>query len=149
MQTATKALPFLSILDGLSKHYGKRYCYPSQKKYLELLGERLGVFMSIAALNRHLRVIEDSGFIKRTRRIRYDRVKGMIFKSTLYEICSKGFKLLRRFGVKVYQKIRESNGSPRGKSKKGVVDPDEPFLVSGGKSYWEYLKNGGKRPSFK
>ena len=149
MQVAAKALPVLSIISGLSRHYGKNYCYPSQVKILALLAERLGVFMSIATLNRHLRVVVESGFIKRKRRIRRDRVKGMIFQSTLYEISRKGYGLLARFRNGVGKKIKGLKRSLRGESKKPSLDPEKPFLAPGGKSYKDWLAAGGKRPSIK
>ena len=147
MQATAKALPILSIFEGLCRVYGKRYCYPSQVKILDLLADRLDMFISIATLNRYLRVIEDSGLIKRTRRITYDPVKGLMFRSTLYIIRGKGLKLLARYGLAVYTKIKGLVDSSRGSPKKDVVDPDKAFLSPAGRSYSEYLKNGGKRPS--
>lgn len=149
MQVATKALPVLSILSGLSRHFGKNYCYPSQNKLLALLAERLGVFMSIASLNRHLRVIVADGFIKRTRRIRRDPVKGLLFLSTLYEISRKGYGLMARFRNGVGKKIQGIKKSLRETSKNGALDPEQVICVPEGKSYAEYLAGGGKRPSIK
>lgn len=149
MQVATKALPVLSILSGLSRHFGKNYCYPSQNKILALLAERLGVFMSIASLNRHLRVIVACGFIKRTRRIRRDPVKGLLFLSTLYEISRKGHGLLSRFRNGVGKKIQGIKKSLRERSKNGVQDPQQVIYVPEGKSYAEYLAGGGSRPSIR
>lgn len=149
MQVATKALPILSIISGLSRHFGKNYCFPSQQKILELLAERLGVFMSIATLNRHFRVIVKSGFIKRTRRIRRDRVKGMMFLSTLYEISRKGYGLLARFRNGVGKKIKRLKRSLRVELKKGVSDLKGCFSAPAGKSYKDWLGEGGGRPSIK
>ena len=149
MQCATKALPILSIISGLSRHFGKNYCYPSQNKILALLGQRLGVFMSIASLNRHLRVIVESGFIKRTRRIRRDPVRGMMFLSTLYEISRKGYGLLSRFRNGVGKKVRKLKDSLLEGSKKPSPDPARPFFTPGGKSILEYYDAGGKPPDFK
>lgn len=106
MNTPTKTLPVLSLLFGLNQHFGKKYCYPSQLKLLGLLAERLSIEVSIATLNRHLRVIEDSGYLKRIRRIRRDPVVGMVFQSTIYVISRKGYKLLSRAGVMVYAFLR-------------------------------------------
>lgn len=149
MQAACKALPILSILSGLSRHFGKNYCYPSQQKILALLANRLGVFMSIASLNRHFRVIVESGFVKRTRRIRRDPIKGMMFLSTLYEISRKGYGLLARFRNGLGRKINGVKKSLRGESKKDVLDPEHPVFKPNGISYMQYLARGGKRPSVK
>lgn len=121
MQATAKALPIVGILAGLSTRYGKKYCHPSQKKILELLADRLNMFISIATLNRYLRVLEDGGFIHRTRRITFHPVKGLLFRSTMYVVIKKGLDLLGKIGVSVYGKIRELTGFPRGKSKKKVA----------------------------
>ena len=147
MQATAKALPILSILGGLCKLYGKRYCYPSQVTILDLLANRLDMFISIATLNRYLRVIEDSGLIKRTRRITYDPVKGLMFRSTLYVIRGKGVKLLVRYGLKVYEKVRGLAHGSRGDPKKDAPAPERPSLPPAEKSYRQYLKNGGEGPS--
>uniref|UniRef100_A0A6H1Z7Q6 Uncharacterized protein n=1 Tax=viral metagenome TaxID=1070528 RepID=A0A6H1Z7Q6_9ZZZZ len=102
MEAVLKGIPVLSIIQGLSKHYGKKYCYPSQIKLLELLKSRVGIKISIATLNRYLRVIEDKGWLRRIRRIKRDPVKGMIFQSTIYIISRKGYWLLTNTGVKIW-----------------------------------------------
>lgn len=147
MQATAKALPILSIFEGLCRVYGKRYCYPSQVKILDLLADRLDMFISIATLNRYLRVIEDSGLIKRTRRITYDPVKGLMFRSTLYIIRGKGLKLLARYGLAVYAKIKGLVDSSRGESKKPFQEREQLLASPAGKSYRQYVKNGGKGPS--
>lgn len=147
MEATAKALPILGIFEGLCRVYKKRYCYPSQVKILDLLAERLDMFISIATLNRYLRVIEDSGLIKRTRRITYDPVKGLMFRSTLYVIRGKGLKLLVKYGLAAYTRIRGLAESSRPKPEKAAADPEKPLSTPPGVSYSEYLKKGGKRPS--
>jgi len=107
MEAASKALPILAIVNGLSERYGKKYCYPSQVKLLELLGKRLGINMSIATVNRHLRVSEDNGYLRRIRRIRRDEVLGTVFQSTIYIVKRKGYVLLAKVGIIVWDKVRE------------------------------------------
>lgn len=107
MYTATKALPVVAIIDGLSRHYGKKYCYPSQKKLMELLEKRLGIKISIATLNRWLRSIEDDGFLTRLRRIRRDKVLGTIFQSTLYTLKKKSFVLLAKVKLRTWEKAKQ------------------------------------------
>lgn len=102
MEAVIKGIPILSILQGLSKYHGKKYCYPSQLKVLELLKNRVGIKISIATLNRYLRVIDDQGWIRRIRRIKRDPVKGMVFQSTIYIITKTGYRLIAKLGVKVW-----------------------------------------------
>lgn len=102
MSPGLKARPLLMCLHGVCSKYRKLYCYPSQKKLLELLARYQGEKKSIATLNRWLRAIEDAGFIKRRRRIRRDRKLGMVFKSTLYIITEKGYHLLAKGGLAVW-----------------------------------------------
>lgn len=107
MSPVAKAMPIVSLLFGLSVHHGKKYCYPAQKKILELLLKRSGIKMSIATLNRWLRVIEDERYVRRIRRIRRDKKLGMVFQSTLYIINYQGYMLLYRAGVQCWDKLRE------------------------------------------
>jgi len=106
MEAVMKGIPVLSIIQGLAKHYDKKYCYPSQKKVLQLLKNRLQIKISIATLNRYLRVIEDKGLIRRIRRLKRDPVKGMIFQSTIYIITYKGYTLLHKVGAMVWKYIQ-------------------------------------------
>lgn len=149
MQSAAKALPIVGILAGLSNHFGMVYCYPSQPKIIELLRGRLGMFISIATLNRYLRVLEDEGYIKRTRRTKASTVRGRVFDSTMYKVLDKGLDLLWRIGVRVYRKVKGYVNGFNGKSKNGVQDPENGFVGGNGKSYAKWLAEGGKRPSFK
>lgn len=99
MQTNVKAGPIIVTLFKIMEKNKKDYCFPSQKKLLELLDFRQGIKQSRATLNRWLRVIEDAGYIVRRRRIKRDAFYGTVFKSTLYFMTLKGIHLLRRMGV--------------------------------------------------
>jgi len=99
MHTTIKASPILVLLFKVMSAYKKDYCYPSQKKILELLDIRQGIKQSKATLNRWLRVIEDAGYIVRRRRIKKHPVYGTVFKSTLYFMTLKGCHLLKKMGV--------------------------------------------------
>lgn len=107
MYTATKALPVITILDGLALFHHKKYCYPSQKKLLELLESRLFIKISIATLNRWLRAIEDEGYVNRLRRIKRDDILGMVFKSTLYTLRKKSYVLLARAKLRTWDRVNE------------------------------------------
>lgn len=99
MQPSQKSDPILTVLFKVMSKYSKDYCFPSQRKLIELMDIRRGVKKSRATLNRWLRIIEDEGYIHRKRRIKRDAVQGMIFKSTLYFITIKGCRQLMRAGV--------------------------------------------------
>lgn len=136
MEAAIKGIPVLTIIRGLSEYHGKKYCYPSQKKILELLKNRIGIKISIATLNRYLRVVEDRGWVKRIRRIRRDPIKGMIFQSTLYIILKKGYRLMRSTGINIWF------------FKKRVFRPKEEkklapgkIVYNGGTKRFKYEKN--------
>ena len=99
MHTNIKAAPIIILLFKIMEKNKKDYCFPSQKKILELLDIRQDIKQSRATLNRWLRVIEDEGYIVRRRRIKRDPKYGMMFKSTLYFMTLKGLHLLKRMGV--------------------------------------------------
>jgi len=96
----------LCLLNGLCNYHGKMYVFPAQKRIMSLLLERFNINISKATLNRHLRDTEDKGFIKRVRRIRYDKRLGTIFKSTLYEITLSGYQYLFKCGVNCIKQIK-------------------------------------------
>jgi len=101
------AFPVLCTINGLNRKYGKNYCYPSQNKLLLLLKNFYEVTRSRATLNRWLRVLEDEKYIKRVRRHTKDKIRGYIFKSSLYTITLKGYKKLRSMGMDVFKQIKE------------------------------------------
>lgn len=98
----SRDIAVLSILHGLMGKFGKLYCYPSQDKICELLMRFPGIGISRSTLNRWLRVMEDEGLVKRTRRIRKNSKYGYEFQSTLYEITIIGYRLLASIGMKVH-----------------------------------------------
>jgi len=101
-----QAIPVLATLNAINKRYGKLYCYPGQLKIMENLFKYHEINIAIATLNRWLRDLEDNRYIKRTRRIRKDKKRGTIFKSTLYKITFLGYHALGRAGVSVWREIR-------------------------------------------
>jgi hypothetical protein len=74
----------VNILIGLAASFRKTSCWPSQVKILELYEKFTGRKMSRRNLNRHLGALEDQQYIRRRQRITYDKVKGTIFRSTVY-----------------------------------------------------------------
>ncbi len=100
------ATPVIATLHALNSKYRKLYCYPSQVKILSLLESRQGVNIAIATLNRWLRDLEDKGYINRVRRIKKDKRRGILFKSTLYKITIQGYYALKMTGVSVWREIK-------------------------------------------
>lgn len=96
----------LSVLHGLNKAYNKLYCYPSQVKILTLLCNFQDIHIAIATLNRWLRDMEEKGYIIRIRRIKKDKRRGILFKSTLYKITVLGYHALKQTGVSVWREIK-------------------------------------------
>jgi len=107
MQAVQKAHPLLITLVKIQRKYNKDYSFPSQQKIIELMDLRQGVKKSRATLNRWLRVVEDSKYLVRRRRIKRHRLYGMCFKSTLYKITIKGYSLMTRFGVDMSKEIAQ------------------------------------------
>jgi len=99
MKLTPKALPVLACLNMFMIHFKKYYCYPSQVRILRYLKDVAGLTVSRRQLNRILRDIQNGGLIKRTRRHRREKGRGMVFHSTLYEMSVKGYKLLYRVGM--------------------------------------------------
>lgn len=107
MQDIQKAHPILITLVKIQRKYNKDYSFPSQLKLLELMDIRQGVKKSRATINRWLRVIEDSKYLIRRRRIKRHPRYGLMIKSTLYKVTIKGYSLLSRFGVDMSKEIAQ------------------------------------------
>ena len=105
MQVIQKAHPLLITLVKIQRKYNKDYSWPSQLKLLELMDLRQGIRKSRATLNRWLRVIQDDKYLIRRRRVKKHPRYGLMFKSTLYKITIKGYRLLSRFGVDMKKEI--------------------------------------------
>jgi len=107
MQAIQKAHPILFTLVKVQRKYNKDYSWPSQNTLIELMTTRQGIKKSRATLNRWLRAIEDQKYLVRRRRIRRHPVYGTIFKSTLYKITIKGYRLLNKLGVDMADEIQK------------------------------------------
>jgi len=103
--TTQKAHPLLLTLVKIQRKYNKDYSWPSQLKLMELMDIRQGIRKSRATLNRWLRVTEDDKYLIRRRRIKKHQVYGLMFKSTLYKITIKGYRMLSSFGVNMSKEI--------------------------------------------
>lgn len=105
MDTVMKGVPILSTLWHTQNKYNKDYSWPSQETILSNMGKYQRIKKARATLNRWLRLLEDEKYLIRRRRIKKDPVLGLMFKSTLYKITIKGYRLLSSFGVDVSKEI--------------------------------------------
>jgi len=105
MDVRQKAHPLLLTFLKIQRKNNKDYSFPSQLKILELMALRQGIKKSRATLNRWLRVIQDDKYLVRRRRIKKHPRYGLMFKSTLYKITIKGYRLLSKFGVDMKKEI--------------------------------------------
>lgn len=82
----------IATLAGLSRHFNRSYCFPSQDKLRQLHLKHTGRELSRRALNRHLGGLEAAGWI--TRQCRHNNVqgRGWQFRSTLYGLSRKGWR---------------------------------------------------------
>lgn len=132
MKLSRKALPILLTLHRLQSHFNKLYCYPSQDKLLDLLEKFCSLKMSRRQLNYDLKVMEKHGLIRRVRRHRRTKKRGMEFRSTLYEICFLGYNLLCRCGAVAWSVLRDFRARVAAKLKEkqkpcAISDPAHGF----------------------
>ena len=99
MKLTPKALPVLSCLNVFMSWSSKAYCFPSQARIVRFLEAELSHKLSRRQLNRVLRDMSESFLIRRVRRHRREKGRGMVFHSTLYEITIKGWRLLYKVGM--------------------------------------------------
>jgi len=115
---------------------------------MELLANYQGEKKSIATLNRWLRASEDAGFIRRTRRIRRDKKLGMVFQSTLYVITKKGYCLLARGGMAVWNILKRlAEQRMRGAGSNAGTEKMDEFLA-GVAPLKNYIARVMKSPAF-
>ena len=98
MNLSKKAIFPLKVLLRLNKFYGKKYCFPSQNTILKHLKEMCSHGICRRQLNYDLKNMVFHGLIRRIRRHRRTKTRGMEFRSTLYEISRLGYNLLFRCG---------------------------------------------------
>lgn len=104
-------VPLMSVLIGLNSKYQKLYCFPSLVKIQQLLIEFHGIHRSTRSLIRWFGVLEDEGLVRRKKRTRRDPDIGMVFQSTLSFVTKKGYRMMNRIGVPVWNILKKiSNG---------------------------------------
>ena len=120
MDAKLLTISLFQTLIHLSSKYKKKYCYPSQEKILELLRKYHGIGISRRSLNRWLRHLENQGYFRRQRRITPDGEGSYRYKSTLYILGHKMFRM-----VKVFMKIVYVGPYWKDLEKKRRRDPGE------------------------
>ena len=143
---ARKAGLILPVLANKMVYFKKLYTFPSQEKLLQWLSQTVHLNISRATLNRDLKHIEIYGLIKRTRRHYRCKFRGMVFRSTLYEITQLGWIWLRDSGHitwKQLQKIRSAITTHKQPQKKPPVATQPPGELD---SLQAILKKAGLVP---
>jgi hypothetical protein len=131
MQLSRKAIPYLSVIHGLMRHFGRHYVFPSQGKIIELLSRYVSMNISRRMLNYDLRRIENSGLIRRVRRHRRTARHGMEFRSTLYEISFLGYHLMARLGMITWGVYRSMVSAVKEKSRIKCVREEKSVVLGG------------------
>lgn len=90
-------LALITLIRGNSLHYGKNYCYPSQKRLTELYHDFTGQIMSRRSLNRHLKALETTGWLTRQRRHKRNALGQLELHSTLYRLTRRAYRWLESF----------------------------------------------------
>jgi len=81
----------IKTLFKVARKYQKPYCYPSQRRILQLLGKYHHIFISLRTLNRRLVDLERERYFTRVRRHRAGLGGRMVFNSTLYKLGGRAF----------------------------------------------------------
>lgn len=148
MNVLIKTDQVLPILYGLNVKYGKKYCFPGQEKILSLLEDFRDLKLSIATINRWLKVLQDEGYIKRKRRTRQDKKLGMVFQSTMYKIRKKGYRRLARIMEGVWDWYYSINGNGENNKKKSKETPEKYSLDQVDQKVRDLVVGAVKRPIY-
>lgn len=97
----SRPLVLVNALLGIAKKHNKKYCWVTQERLRELVGEYGGIWMSNRTLNRDLRFLEDGGWIERIRRHHKGTNGKILFACTLYKFKAKVFNMLFSIGNSV------------------------------------------------
>jgi len=96
MLREAQLIPLVKTIQAVCRAHGKDYCYPSQRKLLELLERYHNISISERTLNRWLARLEAGGYLERRRRISKARGGGLRILSTLYILKAKAYRALAR-----------------------------------------------------
>lgn len=98
MKLAKQGMPVLVALNAVMEFHGKDYCFPAQRTLCQRLAGWYSVEISRRQLNRILAAMVQGGLIHRTRRHVHHKRRGMLFRSTLYHITVRGWRLMYLWG---------------------------------------------------
>ncbi len=143
-----KAGIVLPLLHGLGKSFGKDYCYPSQKKILQLIKIRYSCERCRRTLNYWLAAFTEDGLLKRVQRHRNDGTLGMIFQSTMYFISLKGYKFLRTLGINVFRDLKAIKSKMAERFKSKYIKGKENIKYSGEDPESRQLNKRKKPPAW-
>lgn len=106
-QTDQSIVFILNYLQGMKN---KNYCYPCQKKILEILDKKYGVQICLRTLNYHLANLEKEEYIYRQRRDPLKPNGLLIYQTTLYKLAKKAFSFLANLSLSLkrgYFKVKQ------------------------------------------
>lgn len=118
-------------LARLNGHFGKHYNFASQAKILQLLQRWFGITMSRRTLNRHFNALQQSLYIRRTRRHEYQRKRGMMFRSTLYHVGARYYGELTRHLLDLRKTLLAAGASSRVPEQSQYGEKLLKLLISG------------------
>ncbi|HEA66034.1 MAG TPA: hypothetical protein ENI07_04325 [Desulfobacterales bacterium] len=107
MQVPVYAAALLSVFFQVQKRYKKAYSWPAINTIRKLLAKHHGIHKSNRTIIRWLVDLGEKRLIKRVQRTRRDKVLGTVFQSTLTKITKKGYKVLAKLGVPVWNALKK------------------------------------------
>jgi hypothetical protein len=87
-------LRLIALIAGRARREKKNYCYPGQPWLCSHLGAWYGRAMSRRTVNRHLGALVRDNWIRRVRRHRVEKGRGLTFHSTLYFLGRRAVRWL-------------------------------------------------------
>ena len=143
MKLSKKAAPILRVLHRLNDHHKKKYSFPAQKTLLKHMSELCSHTICRRQLNYDLKDMVEGGLIIRQRRHERIPKRGMVFRSSMYKITVKGYRLLVGFGTITWGYFKGiQNSIMQGMSKK-----KEPCAINPW-AHDSYRKNNNLTPLF-
>lgn len=105
-----KSLPVLICLASDMMFFKKTRVFPSHKRILNELREKISIRRTARSLMRWMKLMENSGLIHRNKRHRFTAQNGWEFRSSLYGITMPGWNLLVRAGVYTWDQVHRLQG---------------------------------------
>jgi repressor of nif and glnA expression len=126
----------IEVILNIQNRYGKQYCFPTQKKIIELLEKYHGIKIQRRALCYALAALEVEGLIVRKRRLAKGRFGELIFRSTLYFFSRAGHAFMahvQKYSAKIahWSLSGNLNREMRRAAKKGNLKFSTDSLIFG------------------